>query len=549
MSYKAEIKDSQGNTWKLKLVSGNYRVYKNGKEFFKADGKKDSDLEDAKAYLDTALKSARNSQKVAPAHQKSSDETKSQQDNLAQTYGKQGVLTGQKADDEQIFSNYINDILAESRKTGKEPLEILAELADKKDSQGKPILSAHLFNRLYGAIEGNRGVKSLEETIREKQGGRRDYLDRLETLPEDKKDLDESTRDMLVDPSMGISSYQNIYNSLPEDQRQNLTPEKLHQLNTTKQLDTLQTEGAKDSSLYSRLMPQDNFAIDWNMPSLDRAKGIYEQWKDPNYVYNSEQPFLEREHQLGAAGHGAGSSTLENNEVAKQGAKNREDIENIVMIQQGLEREHRAKGDTIGFIDKLRQGKQAPIEQSLKTGEDILGKQFGRDQDRYKNQQDLQTRIAEGGMNVAGVEMGEDTELHKIRAEQSQEEANTLKNTNDLIYQYLMKVQDIERAGIQGDQAFRNTEQSLWERKESVLIALEQLALHKKELKYKVEELKKASKAKNYDLFFKILGTIGTTAIATAIGGPAAGLTALAGSSFGLKSSPSQGWLGSGGNK
>lgn len=549
MSYKAEMRDAQGNIWKLKLASGNYRVYKNNREVYKSDGKKDSDLNDAKAYLDTALKASKNSQKVSPALQKNNEETRSQQDNLAQTFQKQADLTGQKADDEQLFSNYINKILAQSRQTGKEPLEILAEMSDEKDSQGNPVLSAHLFNRLYSAIEGNREIKSLEEIIREKQGDRRGYLDTLETLPEDKKALDNSTRDMLVNPNMGINAYQNIYQNLPENQRQNLTPEKLHQINTAKGLDTLQTEGEKDSSLYSRLMPKDNFAIDWNMPSLDKAKGLYDQWKDPNYVYGSEQPFLEREHQLGAAGHSTGSSTLENNETAKQGAKNREDIENIVMIQQALEREHRAKGDTIGFIDKLRQGKQAPLEQSLKTSEDILGKQFGREQDRYKNQQDLQTRIAEGGLNVTGAELGEDTDLHKIRAQQSKGEGETLQNTNDLVYQYLMKVQDIERAGIQKDQAFRDTEQSLWERRENVIIGLEQLALQKKELKYKVDELKQASKAKNYDLFFKVLGTIGSTAIATAIGGPAAGLAALAGSSFGLKGSPSQGWLNSGGNK
>ena len=462
---------------------------------------------------------------------------------LAETFEKQVGLTTDKADEEQVFSDRMNQIMMQSRKTGQDPLEILAILSDEKDDQGNPIISAKIFNRLYSSIEGRKQNQGLEEIVSGGQRERKEAFNKFENLPGEKKELDQSTLEALLNPATGLTDYQETAVGLTEEQRENLTPDTLHNINSQKKAQGYSDEAKAVSSLNKRLLPEDDFSIDWSQPTLENARKLYDGWKHPDFVYDSDKHFNEIGHGLAAAGHAGGSSSLQNNEEEAGRFRHQTDLNNIFAIQKGLESEHRAKGDTIGYIDKLTKGSMDPLKGSIELDENMHGKQADRDLNQFKNQQDLQSRITEGGMNLATTEMGEDVDLKNAESGQLSAEAQTLQNTNNMVYNYLMQAEELRKQGVLGDQAFRNTEGQIWAQRQNVLISLERLAQTDRELKQKVDALKEANERRDKEAFMKILGTVAVTAFAGAVGGPVAAVGALTGSTFGMKGSGSN-WLG-----
>jgi hypothetical protein len=462
---------------------------------------------------------------------------------LGKTFGTQVELTTDKADEEQAFSERMNQIISQSRKTGQDPLEILAIVSEEKDDLGNPIISAKLFNRLYSSIEGRKQNQGLEEIVSAGQKERRNAFHDYKNLPEDRKELEQSTMAALLNPATGLTDYQATARGLTEEERESLTPDLLHMINSQKKAQGYSDEAKAVSSLNKRLLPEDDFSIDWSQPTLENARKLYGGWKHPDFVYDSDKHFNEIGHGLAAAGHSGGSSSLQNNEEEAGRFRHQTDLNNIFAIQKGLESEHRAKGDTIGYIDKLTKGSMDPLKGSIELDENMHGKQADRDLNQFKNQQDLQSRITEGGMNLATTEMGEDVDLKNAESGQLSAEAQTLQNTNNMVYNYLMQAEELRKQGVLGDQAFRNTEGQIWAQRQNVLISLERLAQTDRELKQKVDALKDANKRSDKEAFMKILGTVAVTAFAGAVGGPVAAVGALTGSTFGMKGE-GRNWLG-----
>jgi hypothetical protein len=135
---------------------------------------------------------------------------------LGKTFGTQVELTTDKADEEQAFSERMNQIISQSRKTGQDPLEILAIVSEEKDDLGNPIISAKLFNRLYSSIEGRKQNQGLEEIVSAGQKERRNAFHDYKNLPEDRKELEQSTMAALLNPATGLTDYQATARGLTE---------------------------------------------------------------------------------------------------------------------------------------------------------------------------------------------------------------------------------------------------------------------------------------------------------------------------------------------
>ena len=167
------------------------------------------------------------------------------QEELGKTFETQVELTTDKADEEQAFSERMNQIIAQSRKTGQDPLEILAILSEEKDDLGNPIISAKLFNRLYSSIEGRKQNQGLEEIVSAGQKERRKAFQDYKNLPEDRKELEQSTMAALLNPATGLTDYQETASGLTEEERENLTPDLLYMINSQKKGSRIQRYSAR----------------------------------------------------------------------------------------------------------------------------------------------------------------------------------------------------------------------------------------------------------------------------------------------------------------
>lgn len=471
-------------------------------------------------------------------------------------------LTAGMATTEDEFRDISNYILAEARDTGISPDQLLKMIRQNPDilpesirekfaKEGGYFLGDILYNRLYNFLAKDQDLENLEERLRDKQEERKNIYDDLATLPAQREKADQSTLARMVSPEAGIEGYQDIWGRLSDENKEDLTPQGLHSLDTMQGLDALKTQGQDQSKLYSRLMPGEDFSIDWGQnPTYERARDTYNTDFKPNYAYSSTAPFDQKEHALGASGHALGSTSLENNDSARQRAMHKEDLENIFNIQNMLEKEHRARGDTLKQIEGLGESGRTALGEPIKTSEDVLGKQFDRAFDQNYKQNEFKTNIAEGGMNLATTEMGEESSLYNLLKAQNQESQAEQKQLNNEIYSYLMNVEQLRKGGVKEQMELKEMEQNLWVNKMNVINAVKALSLQERSLdmQEKAQELERS--ANNKAQFLKVLGTIGLGALAMAVpGGSAlAGVATMAPgiakmANFGAQGIPNQGWF------
>ena len=524
-------------------------------------------LSDAKNYYNQYLRSPTSNP------QKESPKTSPESEILQEANENQIDLTKDRATEESDFQTLYNFIRAIARKTGESPEEILKKIIEnptllpdslrEKVSAVDPItgektyhIDDRLLNRLYDKVEGKDLLGDLTSTIENKQGQRRDIYEELRDLPDKGEDRNRSTLEAMVDPEMGMESYQDIWGRASEETKENLTPQGIHQLDTMRGLDDLKQRGAEQADLYHRLAPGEDFSINWNdNPSYGRARDIYNEDFKPNYAYGSVDPHNQREHQLASSGHAKGSSSLEGNEEAKKRAMHREDLENIFNIQRMLEAEHRGRGETLkqitGLGDAERHARGEPIQES----ENLLGKQFGRDFDQTYKQNEFQKEIAEGGMSLNTAEMQDASNLYNLLKAQNQEGYQEERQLDNEIYNYLMHAEQLKKGGVQDQKQLEQMEQNLWANRVAVINSIKALALQERSLdmQEKAKELERSQNDRN--AFLKVLGTVAVAGLAMAVPGGSAlmGVATLAPgiaqmADFGGKGVPNQGWFNSKGS-
>lgn len=536
--------------YKCRKRHGNYRIYDpSGKEIWKSDGKSKADLEDAKSMVQTLSSqyNARMSQSKTEDIKKGNLDTS--QEKLQEALSNQQDLTNEERNKQQKLLDFLNAGRARSHKTGENFEDIVKEWAMNQEAlpehlRGK--LDDETFNQLMLFSKGPSNLTDIIKTFEEKQHQRREPL---KSLREEENDRQQALMDelkLMTDPNIGTDTYKTLWDAMTEEQRESMNPEQMRRLGLESELRKYKGEGFKQAEQLSGLMPEEDFKLNWKgEPSYEAAKNIWDTDYKPNYNYSYDRPFNQREHELAASGHGPGSSSLEQNQMNRGLARSREELENIRMIQQMLETEHRGRGDTIGQLDRLSKASRGAFGEPIEKGAQLVGEDLRRTGEQGFKDKVFQKDLAEGEMNLSTAEMGEDLNSYLMNESQRNQELQQYQGLANQVYQFGMLAEGIGQMGAEKQQEFALLKESIWQSRAQIVAMFRKLGMQEEAFELQKNEANKEAFMQKLMLVAKI----GGTAALAAMGQPAmaVGLWAPnAASMFQKGSSQGGNWMGTG---
>lgn len=306
------------------------------------------------------------------------------------------------------------------------------------------------LNALKGNQEGRKeGIQGLRERIENK-----DYSPELSTMK-----------------GMKGTPYESIWGSLEGAgvPTENVNPQDLFRMGQMQGLSKYKGDSFRNAKTLSGSMPNTPIDFQWDqMPTYDKAKGLWDELRG-NYTYGSAKPYDNRMHNLALAGHAEGSSSIENAEAGKTRAMHREDLENIAMLHNMLLQDHRAKGDTVGFLDNLFKSSRGGYQDPLTAESNIMGDSFDRQNEKeYRGDvldkdltqmegENADTQIKEGAalydllerdrMNEEGYNQGLENQINELKmlaSENKLEDALTQGKFAELGHKIFMERRQIE---------------------------------------------------------------------------------------------------------
>ena len=498
------------------LKSGHYRVYDdNGKEIWKSLGKSQFDKEQAQEKVDALSSGANQGSKVKKDIVK--DNLEESQQTLQDAISNQKDLTNEERAKQQNLLDFLNAGRARSYKTGENFEDIVKEWAMNpaglpEKLRGK--LDDETFNQLMLFSKGPSNLTDIIQSIEEKQKQRRGALDQLHEGENERQEALMDELKLMTDPSVGSDTYKTLWDAMTEEQQESMDPEKMRRLGLEKDLDRYKGEGFQQGEKLSGLMPGEDFKLNWGSePSYSAAKNIWDTDYKPNYNYSSDQPFAQREHELAASGHGPGSSSLESNQTNKDFGRRREELENIRMIQQMLESEHRGRGDTIGQLDKLSRSSRDAFGEPIEKGAGLVGEDLRRTGDQGFKDKVFQKDLAEGEMNLASAEMGEDLNSYLMNEGQRTQEMQQYQGLANQVYQFGMLSENIGQMGAEKQQEFAMLQESLWQNRAQIVAMLRKLNMQEEAFDLQKAEANKEAFMQKLMLIAKIGGTAALVAM------------------------------------
>jgi len=535
--------------YKCRLKHGNYRIYdQSGNEIWKSLGKSDFDKTSAIDMVKDLSKKFNNpTPKAEPIKQNNLVQS---QEKLQDSLNNQKNITNKEKDKKQNLLDFLNAGRAKAYKTGKPFEDIVKEWALNPNTlpenlRGK--LDDETFNQLMLFSKGPTNLTSIIDSIEEKQKQRRAALNPLYEGEEDRQQALSDELKMMTDPNIGTDTYKTLWDAMTEEQRESINPEQMRRIGLEKDLDRYKGEGFQQGQQLSGLMPKEDFKLNWGSePSYAAAKSIWDSEYSPNYRYGSDKPFDQKEHQLAASGHGPGSSSLDMNQTNKGMARNREELENIRMIQQMLETEHRSRGDTIGQLDRLAKGSRSAFGEPIEKSSNLVGEDIRRGHDQSFKDKVFQKDLTEGEMNLATSEMGEDQNSYMLSEQQRGQELQQYQGLANQVYQFGMLAEQIGQMGAEKEQEFAMLKESIWQSRAQIVAMFRKLNMQEEAFELQKAEASKESFMQKLALIAKI----GGTAALAAMGQPVAavGLWAPNAASMFQKGGSSQGgsWMGTG---
>lgn len=259
---------------------------------------------------------------------------------------------------------------------------------------------------LRAASEGNK--YDFLNTLKETQEGRRDELLNLQDM------LESDSKAELKFLTQPQGPFDKIWDKLSEDDREEVSPQDIARMGAAADIGEYKQKSFTQGDVLSGTMPRESLDFKWgDIPSYEGAKSLWEEMQ-PNYVYSSAKPYDRRMHQLALSGHAAGSSSLENLEEAKQRAMRREDLENINLIHNMLMNEHAAKGNTIGYLDRLAESSRKAYQAPIETESKVLGDAFDRENEMRYRENVFQKDLAQMGMQEKESRLQEGAALYDL---------------------------------------------------------------------------------------------------------------------------------------
>lgn len=365
---------------------------------------------------------------------------------------------------------------------------------------------------LQGLSEENK--YDFLNKLGEKQQARREHFNTLQ----DRVEKDNAAELEFMKRPGGL--YENIWGSIPEDKQSSVSPQDLSRMGAMEDLGKYKGQSFGQADLLAGSMPQASPDFNWgDMPTYGKAKGLWDEI-NPNYSYGSTKPYEDKISGLAGSGHALGSSSIENTEDAKQRAMHREDLENIGMIHNMLLNEHAAKGNTVGYLDRLaeasRRGYQSPIESEGK----VMGDAYNRQNEQRYRDNVFQKDMAEGGMNLESAELGEAASLHDLLEKERLNKLATNEALDNQINQLKMLAAENKINEAATSANYEQLRQNLWAQRKQIELAFKQQGMQ--------EEALQLQKAANEQEFIGKIVSFGAKAIA------AVGLGIATGGSAGL---------------
>lgn len=502
-----------------RLVHGNYRIYDgSGKEIWKSSGKSKGDKEEATSKVRQLSKAYNNKQNSPVKQDIVKDNLNESQETLQDAISNQKDLTDAERIKQQKLLDFLNAARARSYKTGESFEDIVKAWAENPETIPENLqleggLDDATFNQLMAFSKGPTNLTSIIDSIEEKQKQRRNALDRLYEDETDRKNSLSDELGLMTDPNTGTDSYRSLWDAMTEEQKEGLTPDQLRRIGLERDVDRYKQTSFGQGERLSSLMPKEDFNLNWNdQPTYQAAKNIWEQDYKPNYAYGNAGPFDQREHEFAAAGHARGSSSLEGNAADKQRALHREDLENIRLIQNMLESSHRARGDTIGQLDKLAGASRGAFGEPIEKGANVIGNDLKRTGDQTYKDKVFNKDLAEGEMNLSTAEMGEDLNSYLLNENQRSQDLQQYQGLANQVYQFGMLSEQIGQMGAEKQQEYAMLQENLWQSRAQVIAMLRKLNMQEEAFELQKNAANKEAFMKKIALIAKAVGTVGLVA-------------------------------------
>lgn len=282
-------------------------------------------------------------------------------------------------------------------------------------------------------------------------------------------------------------------------------------------LDQYKTDSFNQAGVLSGSMPQESIDFQWgDLPSYGKARGLWEEMSG-DYIHSSSKPYDNRLHNLAAAGHALGSSSIENTESGKRRAMHREDLENTQMIHNMLLGDHRAKGETVNTLDRLASASREAYEGPLKSESDIMGSSFNRRNNRDYQRDVLDKDLTQMEMGNFNNEIQEGAGLYDLlENDRINEQAEGQNRDNQIRSMEMLAAENKIKEAATGTE-FAQLRSNLWANRTNIEIALRDQLTREQQ-----QELDKARNKEEYIGKLVSFGTkIAVTAAAIAMGQPA----------------------------
>ena len=521
MSKYEIISPTTNITYKIKLVHGNYRVYKNGTEIWKSEGKTKDDFEAAKHWLNATLNNdnKKAQQKVEPEVEQPAEEPPTPLENAADIAGQFGNLKGFEYD----LTEYIK---AESRKTGIPRSDILAGIVSDPENNIPPyIREKHpeysqripdgIYNNIAYLITQKDETATLGEIFdetREKREGITSDL-KEDTLGR-RFGQDQTEMAMMLSPEISGNKYSKLYDLLTDEQKATVTPEILRRIEQAQEAQRIQDLGAKQSEEAGKVK---------NKIELDPVK-LWQTVTDtyqPPTDYDSDSLYNKNSHLLAAAGHGPGSSSLNYNASQKDRARHEFDHKaKLGLFDRFLNHGTMSRNDWINL--NKEQGRS--MSDPFKTANDAMNQSINRDNENQYRQDVFKKDIATGEMNNEGQSLNEALTMYNTNASVDQAQQQQAMSTLNSIYQLGLQEQNFNQLNEEDKRNVELQRENLWAQRQQVLAMLGQLNLAQKER----EDLQKAAKTKSKMEFIGLITKIAAAAAITIGTGGAGAPAALA---------------------
>lgn len=357
-----------------------------------------------------------------------------------------------------------------------------------KDLLKEGKITVDQFRELDNKFRGEEASQNFEQMVRDKQGQRRQTLDRYDDRVEKNETL--------------LEKLDNYEEKVAQD------------------IKSLKDLGNKQSERMQGMMPGDDFKLDWGIkPTFDNAKQIWDQNFAPNYKYSSDKPFELRSHLLGLMGH-AGGSAVDANQREKMGARSREELQNMAMIQDMLLKQQGARGVDISDIQSLGKNAMGYQQQGLDAQSNIMNPIFNQQQRAQEQGDDLARIRSEADTTLTNQEIQEKAQLYDFLEAQRQQEMQDLQGFKNLEFETEMAKINLQENALKAKMGDQKAFQDLWAQREQIYNMLEMAGLEKEKLRLLKE--KEANKNEWADLIGSLIETAGTVAGAY-FGGPAGG--------------------------